>query len=272
MSLFDQVEEARRFVEKKIRIRPEIAVVLGSGLGFLEQKLAEAVEIPYADVPNMLPSSVPGHSGKLMAGRLQGKPVLLLSGRVHLYEGHSVGQVTFPLRVAIALGVRSVILTNAAGGLSPNWRPGDVMLISDHINLQGENALVGPLEPRFGERFVDMTDAYDVDLRARMKRWAAARGFKLRQGVYLGLLGPSYETKAEIRMYRTFGADAVGMSTVQEAIVARQMGAKVLGFSVITNLAAGVSAGPLSHEEVKQTAEAVKETFAALVLGAVSLL
>jgi len=272
MQLYDKVEEARTFIESRVSARPEIAVVLGSGLGFLQKQLAEPVEVEFDSIPHFPRSTVPGHSGKLVVGDLAGVPVMLFCGRVHLYEGYGCPEVTFATRVAVNAGAEFVVLTNAAGSISPNWSPGDIMLISDHVNFQGVNALVGPQDDRLGKRFVDMTDAYDADLRGRVKMWAKSAGIRLREGVYGGLLGPSYETKAEIRMFRGMGIDAAGMSTVQEAIVARQMGARVVGLSVITNLAAGVAAGPLSHAEVKETAAMVQQQFSDVISGVVSLL
>jgi len=271
MELDERVRDAVEFLKKKIPIRPECAVTLGSGLSFLGERLEGRVAIPYSTIPHFPVSKVPGHDGVLAAGKLNGSEVLLLCGRVHLYEGWSPEEVTLATRVAISFSARTMVLTNAAGGLDPLWLPGDLMMIRDHLNLQSTNVLVGPQALKFGTRFVDMTEAYDTELRVRARSWAAARGMKLREGVYVGLLGPSYETRAEVRMLRLLGADAVGMSTVQEAIAARQMGARVVGLSVITNLAAGVSPTLLSHEEVKETAERVKGPFAELIAGVVGL-
>lgn len=271
MDNYSKVQEALGYLRKRLPMFPEIGATLGSGLGFLVDQLTDKCEIPFGDIPHFPSSAVPGHSGKLVVGLLDEVPVLLLCGRVHLYEGYSPQEVTLATRVAIALGVRTMILTNAAGAVSPHWSAGDIMLMSDHVNFQGTNALVGPQDDRLGERFVDMTDAYDSALRGRIRHWAAARGISLREGVYGGLLGPSYETKAEIRMFRGMGIDAAGMSTVQEAIVARQMRARLVGLSVLTNLAAGVSAGPLSHEEVKETAARVQGQFCDLIAGIVAL-
>lgn len=271
MGYWEKVEEAARYLKEKLPFLPAIGVTLGSGLSSLGERLEGRVAIEYGKIPHFPVSGVPGHGGMLVVGRLKGIPVLLLCGRVHLYEGWNVHEVTLATRVVIACSVRTIVLTNAAGALNPLWSPGDIMLISDHLNLQGVNALCGPETLSFGERFVDMTDVYDRELRAKIKRWAARRGVRLREGVYAGLLGPSYETRAEVRMLRVLGADAVGMSTVQEAIASRQMGAKVVGLSVITNLAAGVSAGPLSHQEVKETADRVKMRLEEIVVGILGL-
>jgi len=272
MDWYDEVSKAAEYLKTRIQSVPPVAVVLGSGLGFLESRMEEPLVIPYGEIPGFPVSTVPGHSGKLVVGKLAGTPAMLFCGRVHLYEGHAPQVVAMQVRTAGLLGARAVLLTNAAGGLDPLWTPGDIMLISDHVNLQGTNLLCGPQDVRFGERFVDLTDVYDNEVRTLVRRHARAAGFPVREGVYLGLLGPSYETRAEIRMFRQWGVDAVGMSTVQEAIAARQLGMKVLGFSVITNLAAGVSPGKLSHDEVKETATRVQTRFAELLAASVRLL
>ncbi len=271
MDWFEKCSQAAEYLRKRLSSVPRVAVVLGSGLGFLESQVEGPTTIEYVDIPGFAVSTVPGHSGRLVVGTLSGTPVMLFCGRVHLYEGHPPQVVTMQVRTAGLLGVKAVLLTNAAGGLDPLWTPGEIMLITDHINLQGVNVLCGPQEPRFGERFVDLTDAYDAELRTLVRRHARQAGFSLREGVYLGLLGPSYETRAEIRMFRQWGVDAVGMSTVQEAIAARQLGMKVLGFSVVTNLAAGVSAGKLSHDEVKETAGRVQKRFSQLLAASVGI-
>jgi len=271
MDWFEPVSRAAEHLKARLQTVPKVAVVLGSGLGFLESLVENPVAVPYGEIPGFPVSTVPGHSGRLVVGTLKGTPVMLFCGRVHLYEGHPPQVVTMQVRTAGLLGVKAVLLTNAAGGLDPLWTPGDVMLISDHINLQGTNVLCGPQDPRFGERFVDLTDAYDAELRTLVRRHARKVGFPVREGVYLGLLGPSYETRAEIRMFRQWGVDAVGMSTVQETIAARQLGMRVLGFSVVTNLAAGVSSGKLSHDEVKETACRVQKRFSELVAASVGL-
>lgn len=244
---------------------PDIAVVLGSGLSPFADTLVDATVIEYPDIAHMPVVTIPGHAGKLVIGKLPGvedSPVIAaLAGRVHFYEGHSMDTVVFPVRMLVSLGAKFVLLTNAAGGITPTSRPGDLVLISDHLNLQGTNALIGPNDSALGPRFPDMTRLWDPELRAIAQRAAHDEGTELREGVYAALTGPSYETPAEIRMLRTLGADLVGMSTVPEAIAAKHMGARVIGISCVTNLAAGVSPTELSHEEVEQTAKATRERF-----------
>jgi|LNFM01.1.fsa_nt_gb purine-nucleoside phosphorylase len=248
---------------------PDIALVLGSGLSPFADTLVDATVIPFPEIAHMPVVTVPGHAGKLVLGRLPGVPdspvIAALAGRVHFYEGHSMDTVVFPARMLIALGAKTVVLTNAAGGISPTCRPGDLVLISDHLNLQGTNPLIGPNDSALGLRFPDMTRVYDPALRALAQASAHAEGTELREGVYVALTGPSYETPAEIRMLRAMGADLVGMSTVPEAIAARHMGARVLGISCVTNLAAGVSATELSHDEVEHTAKATRDRFIRVV-------
>ena len=244
---------------------PDVAIVLGSGLGDFTAALENALTFFYGDIPNWPPSSVVGHAGRLVIGDLRGKRVAALSGRVHYYEGHDLRTVTFATRTIGLLGVRTLILTNAAGGINLTFKPGTLMLMDDHINLMGSNPLVGPNDERFGQRFPDMTEVYSSRLRAAAMDAAAALGQPLARGVYVALHGPSYETPAEIRFLRSIGADAVGMSTVPEAIVARQMGIEVLGISCITNPAAGVLPKPLVHDEVMEVARRVRAEFAALL-------
>jgi purine-nucleoside phosphorylase len=244
---------------------PDVAIVLGSGLGDFADTLTDATTIPYAEIPHWPPSAVIGHAGKLVVGDMAGRRVAALAGRVHFYEGHELGTVTFAARVLGRLGVKTLILTNAAGGINVSFKPGTLMAIDDHINLLGSNPLVGPNDERFGSRFPDMTEVYSKRLRAAADAAAAARGIALAHGVYVAVHGPSYETPAEIRYLRIIGADAVGMSTVPEAIVARHMGMQVLGISCITNPAAGVLPEPLRHEEVMEVAHRVKGEFASLL-------
>lgn len=247
---------------------PSVALVLGSGLGAFADTLVDATVIPFAEVPHLANVTVPGHAGKLVIGRLREGPspvVAALAGRIHLYEGHSPDDVVYNVRALITLGVRNLVVTNAAGGISPTLRPGDLTLITDHLNLTGRSPLSGPNEDSLGPRFPDMTDAYDPALRKLAHAAAESVGQTLREGVYAGLLGPSYETPAEIRMLRAMGADLVGMSTVAEVIAARHMGAKVLGMSCVTNLAAGVSPHALSHAEVEETARFARDRFIALL-------
>jgi len=262
---FEQVEQAARLLRGRLGTPPGIAIVLGSGLGAFADRLSEAVSVPYADIPHWPPARVVGHAGVLVAGTCGGRRVLTLSGRAHFYEGHGLPAVTFPTRVLGRLGVKTLLLTNAAGGINTSFRPGTLMVIDDHLNLMGSNPLIGPNDDRFGVRFPDMTLVYAPRLRAIADQAAAAAGLALRHGVYAGLHGPSYETPAEIRFLRAIGADAVGMSTVPEAIVARHMGVEVLGLSCITNPAAGVLPEPLDHGEVLQVAERVSGEFMALL-------
>jgi purine-nucleoside phosphorylase len=262
-----RIREAADFIRQRLPIRPEVALVLGSGLGVLAERMEQAVRIPYGDIPHFPVSTVPGHKGELVAGYAAGRPVLLMNGRFHLYEGYKAQDIALPIRVMRALGIDKLVVTNAAGGVNLSFRPGDLMLIEDHINLTGVNPLVGPNDDRIGPRFPDMSEAYSRRLRDIAVATAQEKGIPLVRGVYLGLLGPSYETPAEIRMARTIGADAVGMSTVVEVIAARHAGMEVLGISCISNMAAGILPQPLSHAEVMETAERVKETFLNLVLA-----
>jgi len=266
---FEQVEAAARLVEARIGARPDVAIVLGSGLGGFADRLADAIATPYGEIPNWPASAVIGHAGKLVVGTLGGKRVAVLSGRTHFYEGHGLRTVTFATRVMGRLGVRRLILTNAAGGINLSFPPGTLMVIDDHINLLGSNPLVGPNEDRFGVRFPDMTEVYSKRLRGLADEAAKATGVGVTHGVYVAVHGPSYETPAEIRFLRTIGADAVGMSTVPEALVARHMGLEVLGISCITNPAAGVLPEPLHHDEVMQVARRVQGEFSALLEGVV---
>jgi purine-nucleoside phosphorylase len=271
MSYYDEVEQAVEAVRARAGDRlPDVAVVLGSGLGDFAGRLTDAVSTPYGDLPHWPASKVIGHEGRLVVGMLAGRRVMALSGRAHYYEGHDLGTVTFATRVLGRLGVKALILTNAAGGVNVDLTPGTLMVMDDHINLLGSNPLVGPNEDRFGPRFPDMTEVYSVRLRNLADEAAEGRGVRLRHGVYAALLGPSYETPAEIRFLRTIGADAVGMSTVPEAIVARHMGIEVLGISCITNAAAGVLPHPLNHNEVMAVAARVKGSFAALLEGIIA--
>ncbi len=257
MTYFDKVTEAAAFLQGKLgSLAPQIGIVLGSGLGAVADAIAEPVAVPYAEIPHFPQSTVEGHSGRIVAGLLGGTPVAVMQGRVHFYEGYSPQQVTFPMRVLGALGVRAVVLTNAAGGIAEGYRVGQLVALSDHINFMGWNPLVGPNEARFsfkpnaGLRFFDMTEAYSKRLRALAKTAAEEEGFTLDEGIYVAVSGPSFETPAEIRAFRALGATLVGMSTVPETIVARHMGLQVLCLSCVTNLAAGLGATHLSHEEV----------------------
>lgn len=264
-SLSAALDAAVAAVRARTTLIPDVGLVLGSGLGALVDAVEIDARIPYRDIPGFVGSTVSGHAGELILGRLAGTPVVVMSGRVHLYEGYGIEEVVFPVRVLARLGASIVVVTNAAGGIHPDHRPEDIMVIRDHINLTGQNPLVGPNDEALGLRFLDMTEAYDGDLADIAHRAAADTGLTLHDGVYAGLLGPSYETPAEIRMLRALGADAVGMSTVNEVIALRHMGVRVLGLSCITNLAAGISAEPLSHEEVYAVAQAIRNRLIQLV-------
>ena len=262
---FDQVEDAAAFLRGRLGDIPPIAVVLGSGLGAFADRLDDATRVPYSEIPHWPGSTVVGHAGTLVGGTSAGRRLLTLAGRAHFYEGHDLRTVTFATRVLGRLGVKTLVLTNAAGGINTSFTPGTLMVIDDHINLMGSNPLVGPNDERFGVRFPDMTSVYAPRLRAIADEAAAAAGVSVRHGIYVGLHGPSYETPAEIRFLRAIGADAVGMSTVPEAIVARHMGLEVLGVSCITNPAAGVLPTPLHHDEVMEVAGRVSGEFMALL-------
>lgn len=243
---------------------PDLAIVLGSGLGGLADRIASPVAVPFADVPGFPSATVVGHAGKLIAGSLAGRPVVALAGRFHMYEGHDAALAGFPIRVVHALGARTLFVSNAAGGIDPSFAAGDLMLIRDHLNLMFRSPLVGALEPG-DERFPDMSAPYDVALTGQLRRAASALGIELREGTYAGLLGPSYETPAEVSMLATLGAHAVGMSTVPEVLVARAIGMRVAGISCITNVASGLSPHPLSHAEVLATTQTVATRFESVV-------
>ncbi len=246
-----------------------IGLVLGSGLGGLANEIENAKRVPYARLPHLAASTVQGHAGELVAGRWQGRDVLVLAGRVHRYEGHSMEQVVLPVRMLAAMGIHTLIVSNAAGSVHTRLQPGDLMLLADHINFQGANPLVGRNDERLGPRFPDMTVAYDAELRALAHRVAAEQQLRLQEGVYAAVLGPSYETPAEIRMLAAMGADAVGMSTVPEVIVARHMGVRVLGLSCITNLGAGLGVGTLDHAHVGEVAGKATQKMVELLGGIV---
>ena len=265
MTDFDRVQETAAWLRARHGSPPDVAIVLGSGLGEFASALRQGVACSYADIPNWPASAIVGHAGQLVVGEIGGKRVAALSGRVHFYEGHSLQVVTFAIRAIAAFGVRTLILTNAAGGINLTFAPGTLMLIDDHINLLGSNPLVGRNEERFGPRFPDMSEVYSTRLRAIAIEAAAAADVALARGIYVAVHGPSYETPAEIRAFRTLGADAVGMSTVPEAIVARHMGMDVLGISCISNAAAGVLPQPLVHDEVMEVARQVRGKFSALL-------
>ena len=271
MAYYDEVKEAADHIRARIAQVPDLAIVLGSGLGDFAGTLADAVSLPYGELPHWPASRVIGHEGRLVVGTVGGRTIAALSGRCHVYEGHDLRTVTFAVRALGLLGVKMLILTNAAGGINTGFTQGALMVIDDHINLMGSNPLVGANDDRFGVRFPDMSEVYSRRLRSVADDAGRAGGVTLPHGVYAGLLGPSYETPAEIRYLRAIGADAVGMSTVPEAIVARHMGVEVLGISCITNMAAGVLPQPLDHNEVMDTARRVRGQFIALLKGVIAL-
>ena len=261
MDLTQKIMLAAEYIKTRTELRPAIGMILGSGLGDFADTLEDAVRIPYGEIPNFPVPTVPGHSGAMVFGKKCGQTVVVLQGRIHYYEGLSQREITLPVRVLAALGVKALVLTNACGGVNISFHPGDLMLISDHINLSGSNPLVGPNLDAFGPRFPDMSDLYTKTLRSAIKEKAAAAGISLQEGVYGMYSGPNYETPAEIRMYRILGADTVGMSTVPEALVAGHCGMQVVGISCITNMAAGVLPVKLSHAEVIETAALVHDKF-----------
>ena len=267
MTYYDRVQQAAEAVRSNVRQVPVIAVVLGSGLGDCAATLGDPVSMPYGQLPNWPAVRVAGHEGRLVVGTAQRRTVAALAGRSHAYEGHDLGSVTFAVRVLGCLGVKTLILTNAAGGINTAFAQGTLMVIDDHINLTGLNPLIGPNEDRFGPRFPDMTQVYASRLRAVADQVGAALEMPLQHGVYAAVTGPSYETPAEIRYLRAIGADAMRMSTVPEAIAARHMGLEVLGISCISNMAAGVRPGPLAHEDVLETTRRVGGRFMALLEG-----
>lgn len=263
-------EEIVVYLKSKVKITPEIGIILGSGLGMLAQEITEQTVVPYSEIPHFPQSTVVGHKGQFIFGYLAGKAVVCMDGRFHYYEGYDLQQVTLPVRVMKKIGISKLIVTNAAGGINEDFMPGDLMLIRDHINLLGVNPLRGKNEETFGERFPDMSEAYANELRTLALAAADELKINLQQGIYVAMSGPSYETPAEIKYAKMIGADAVGMSTVPEVIVAVHCGLKVLGISCVTNMAAGISKQKLNHKEVMETAEIAKEKFMSLVKKVVS--
>jgi len=262
---FTLAETAAQSILQRTAMRPRIGLVLGSGLGAFADSLTDSTHIPYAEIPAFPRSTAIGHAGQMVIGKAGDVPVAVMQGRVHLYEGYSAQQVAFPIRVLGRMGIRAVILTNAAGGINLNYQQGALVLIRDHINLQGANPLIGANDDRFGLRFPDMTHAYAREYRTAAKEEASKLGIPLQEGVYAALPGPSYETPAEINYLRTIGADLVGMSTVAEVIAARHMQINVLAISCVTNMAAGILDQPLTHQEVMETGERVRSSFEALL-------
>ncbi len=265
MSLRQQIDNAAAYVRSTTQLRPAVAIILGSGLGALAEHIDAAAMVPYAEIPGFPRSTVEGHAGRLILGHLEGKPVVAMQGRVHFYEGYTQAEVVFPLRVMHALGAEILFVSNAAGGINREWHRGDLMVIADHINFTGSNPLLGPNDSALGPRFPDMSQAYDPQLIALVERAALAEGIPLRKGVYVGVHGPSYETRAELRMLGRWGADAVGMSTVPEVIAARHLGMRVLGVTAITDMATGEQVLPVTHDEVIKTAQEIEPKFIRLV-------
>ena len=265
MTNYEKIQAAAAYIRTRVSVCPTVGLVLGSGLGGYADSLEDAVRIPYSEIPNFPVPTIPGHSGALVFGKKCGQSVVVLQGRIHYYEGLPQQEITLPIRVLAAIGVKTVVLTNSCGGVNLDFKPGDLMLISDHINFSGANPLIGPNLDEFGPRFPDMSDLYTASLRTQIKKKALESGISLQEGVYAMYSGPNYETPAEIRMFRILGADTVGMSTVPEAIVAGHCGMQVVGVSCVTNMAAGVLPVKLSHEEVTATANRVKEVFQKLI-------
>ena len=265
MELQQRIHAAADYIRARISYRPTIGMVLGSGLGDFADTLEDAVRIPYAEIPNFPVATAPGHVGALVFGKKQGREVVVLQGRIHFYEGLTQQQITLPIRVLAALGVKTLVLTNAAGGVNTNFKPGTLMMISDHINYSGANPLIGPNLDDFGPRFPDVSDLYTKQLRCAVKEAAQKAGIELQEGVYMMFSGPNYETPAEVRMAKIVGADAVGMSTVPEALVAGHCGVNVVGVSCITNIAAGLSDQKLDHSEVLEIADRIHDTFQGLL-------
>lgn len=263
--LKEKTQETAAFIQSKTGLKPKIALVLGSGLGPLGEKLEDAVFIPYEEIPHFVKSTAPGHKGRIIVGKLNGKEVLCMQGRFHFYEGYTMQQITYPVRAMKTLGIENLILTNACGGLDPTFTPGDLMLVTDHINFQGTNPLIGQNEEDFGTRFPDMTRIYTRELQALARQAAKDIGIKLQEGVYISYTGPSFESPAEIRLFQQWGGNVVGMSTVPEAIVAAHSGINVLAISCVTNFAAGILDVPLSGDEVIEVADRVGKTFAGLL-------
>jgi purine-nucleoside phosphorylase len=259
------ISDASNYIKSRIQIVPRIGVVLGSGLGAFADEIEQATVIPYADIPGWPQSTAVGHAGKLVIGNVAGVPVAVMAGRAHLYEGYTQAQATFGVRVLNRVGVKAIVFTNAAGGINLKYGQGALVMISDHINLQGSNPLIGPNDESFGPRFPDMSEAYSKTYREAAKQCAAALNIPLREGVYAALTGPSYETPAEIRYLRTIGADLIGMSTVPEVIVANHAGMKVLAISCVTNMAAGILDQKINHEEVLETGLRVRGAFVQLL-------
>ncbi len=269
MTLFEKLEQSSAYIKKIKDIKPKVGVVLGSGLGAFVDQIEDKVTIAYADIPNFKPTTVEGHEGRLILGKIGNVEVAVMQGRYHAYEGHDMDQVVFPVRLLARLGIDSIILTNASGGVNESYNAGDLVLITDHINLSGMNPLVGPNISELGPRFPDMTNAYDPKLQKLILAKAKENSVELKQGIYAGVLGPTYETPSEVRMIRILGGDLVGMSTVPESIAANHLGLTVAGISCVTNMAAGIENVKLKHEDIKIQALKVMEKFSALIVSVV---
>ncbi|WP_129598380.1 purine-nucleoside phosphorylase [Anaerophilus nitritogenes] len=265
MQLYERIQESAKYILNTTKVHPEIGLILGSGLGSLADQIEEKEIYPYSEIPHFPVSTVEGHAGQLVIGTLEGKRVIAMQGRFHFYEGYKMEEVTFPVRVMKLLGVNTLIVTNAAGAVNTSYEPGDLMLISDHLNLSGDHPLIGKNLKEFGTRFPDMSNAYDKDLRERVKEIARSLNISIKEGIYACMSGPTYETPAEVKMVRILGADAVGMSTVPEVIIAIHSGIKVIGISCMTNMAAGILNEPLDHNEVMETSQRVREKFLLLM-------
>ena len=269
MLLREKIEQAKQWITQRTPHQPKIGLILGSGLGSLADEIEERTVLPYASIPHFAVSTVESHVGQLVLGKLEGQTVVAMQGRLHFYEGHSLEAVTFPVRVMKALGVDVMIITNASGAVHERIKPGELMLVADHINLTGSNPLIGPHDPQLGPRFPDMSEAYSKELRSLARKVAAEQGIELQEGVYAWWTGPAFETPAEVRMIRLLGGDAVGMSTVPEVIVANHAGMKVLAVSCVCNMAAGILEQPITAEEVFAMAAKVKQKFATFIRGVV---
>lgn len=269
MDYMEKIDQSIKSIQEKTKYMPKIGLILGSGLGVLADQIEDPIKIKYEDIPNFPKSTVEGHAGQLVIGKLGGRVVVAMQGRFHFYEGYSLSEVTFPVRVMIGLGIESLIVTNAAGGVNTDFEPGDLMIISDHINYTGANPLIGENFDKLGPRFVDMSNAYNKEYIEIAKKSAKRQEIDIKTGVYTWFTGPTYETPAEVRMARILGGDAVGMSTAPEVIIANHQGVKVLGISCITNMATGILDKPLNHDEVVETSMKVREDFQKLVLDIV---
>lgn len=265
MNLYKKIKESSEYILEKTKFQPEIGLILGSGLGAIANQIENKEIYPYSEIPNFPVSTVEGHAGQLVIGTLEGKKVVAMQGRFHFYEGYHMQEVTFPVRVMKLLGIKQLIVTNAAGAVNTSYVPGDLMLISDHLNLSGDNPLIGKNLSEFGTRFPDMSNAYDKNLRSKVKKIAQSLDIQLQEGVYACMSGPTYETPAEVKMVRILGGDAVGMSTAPEVIIANHSEIKVIGISCMTNMAAGILDQPLDHNEVMETSEKARAKFITLM-------